>query len=149
MKPPWRIWSRALPAALVEVVAMARVTETHRRAIGQLVVGAFFFAMRLCEYSEASGSRRTKTLRICDIVFRLGGEPIRSVDEDVLASADKGSVTYRTQNNGKRGISVTQHRTSAKPGTGLFLVRALVGLESRILAYELGTSQWGKWRRNP
>jgi hypothetical protein len=110
---------QALPAAVVEVVARTRANETQR-AIGQLVVGAFFFAMRSCEYSEASGSRRTKTVRIGDIVFRLGGEPIRSVEEGVLlASADTVSVTYRTQKNGERGVTVTQHRTRAQPGTGL------------------------------
>ena len=59
--------------------------------MGQLVVGAFFFAMQSCEYSEASGSRRT--VRIGDIVFRLGGESIRIVNEEVLASADTVSLT--------------------------------------------------------
>jgi hypothetical protein len=47
---------QALLVAVVKVVAKARATETHR-AIGQLVV---FFTMRLCEYSVASGPRRTK-----------------------------------------------------------------------------------------
>jgi hypothetical protein len=133
---------------VVDVVAKARATEMHR-AIGQLVVGAFFFAMRSCEYSEASGSRRTKTVRIGDIVFRLGGEPICSAREEVLASADTVSVTYRTQKNGERGVTVTQHRTSAKPGTGLCPVRALAGLVSRISAYELGTSPWKEVAARP
>ena len=91
---------QALPAAVVE--ELAKATESHR-AIGQLVVGAFFFATCSCKYSEASGSPRTKTLRIGDIIFRLGGEPIRSVDKAVLASANTASVTYRTQKNGQHG----------------------------------------------
>ena len=137
---------------MVKVVARARTTEMHR-AIGQLVVGALFFAMRSCEYSEASGSRRTKTVRmktvrIGGIVFRLGGEPIRSVDEEVLASADTVSVTYRTQKNGERGATVTQHRSSTSQGAGLCPVHALAGLVSRISVYELGTSQWGEVRRD-
>ena len=37
--------SQALPAAVVSIVEAAKATETHR-SIGQLVVGAFFFAMR-------------------------------------------------------------------------------------------------------
>ena len=57
---------QALPAAVVKLVAKA--TEVHR-AIGQLVVGAFFFAMLSCEYSEASGSCRAMTLQIGNIVF--------------------------------------------------------------------------------
>ena len=129
-------------------MAKARATETHR-AIGQLVVGAFFFAMRSCEYSEASGSRRTKTVRIGDIVFRHGGEPIQSVEEGILAQADTVSVTYRTQKNGERGVTVTQHRTKAKSGTGLCPVRALAGLVSRISAYDIGISPWGEVAERP
>ncbi|KAI2510458.1 hypothetical protein MHU86_3878 [Fragilaria crotonensis] len=132
---------QALPAAVVEVVAQVKTTETHR-AIGQLVTGAFFFAMRSCEYSEASGSRRTKTVQIGDIIFRRGGDTIESSIESVLATADTVSITYRTQKNGDRGVTVTQHRTRANPGTGLCPVRALAGLVSRISAYELDATEW-------
>ena len=62
---------------------------------------------------------------------------IRSVDEATLASADTVSVTYRTQKKGERGVTVTQHRTIAKPGTGLCHVRALAGLVSRVLVCNL------------
>jgi hypothetical protein len=132
---------QALPAAVVEVVARVKTTETHR-AIGQLVTGAFFFAMRSCEYSEASGSRRTKTVQIGDIIFRRAGDTIESSNESVLAMADTVSITYRTQKNGDRGVTVTQHRTRANPGTGLCPVRALAGLVSRISAYELDATKW-------
>lgn len=138
-----------LPAAGVEAVARLRTTETHR-AIGQLVVGAYFFAMRSCEFSEASGSRRTKTVRIGDIVFRLGGKPIHSTDELALAKADTVSVTYRTQQkNGDRGVTVTQHRTNAKPETGLCPVRALAELVSRISSYDLDATQWKEVATRP
>ena len=130
-----------LPAAVVEVVVNMKMTEMHR-AIGQLVTGAFFFAMRSCEYSEASGSRRTKTVQIDNIVFRLGGEPITSTHESVLAKADTVSVTYRTQKNGDRGVTVTQHRTKAQPETGLCHVRALAELVSRVSAYDLDATYW-------
>ena len=131
---------QALPAAVVEVVANVKTTETHR-AIGQLVTGAFFIAMRSCEYAEASGSRRTKPVQKGNIIFRRGGDTIESFHESVLATADTVSVTYRTQKNGDRGVTVTQHRTKAKPGTGLCPVRAIAGLVSRISAYDLGTTQ--------
>ncbi len=143
---------QALPAAVVEMVAKANATELQRAIGQQLVVGAFFFAMRSCKYSEASGLRRTKTggegrrQR-----FRLGGEPIRSVDEATLASADTVSVTYatyRTQKNSERGVTVTQHRTIAKPGTGLCQVRALAGLVSRVQVDAFAPGQWGRWQRD-
>lgn len=40
-----------------------------------------FFAMRSCEYSEASGYRqRTQTVVIGNIEFRAGGERIHRLD---------------------------------------------------------------------
>ncbi len=74
---------------MVEVVArVVKMTETHR-AIGELVTGAFFFAMRLCKYnSKESGSRRTKTVQIGNIIFRCGGKTIKSTHNSVLAKAD-------------------------------------------------------------
>ena len=53
------------------------VRETEEdRAVGQLAVGAFFCAMRSCEYSRVSGERRTKLLRLrnnIQLVLRFGG----------------------------------------------------------------------------
>jgi Phage integrase family len=132
---------QALPAAVIEIVAKARATETHR-AIGQLVTGAFFFAMRSCEYSEAGGSRRTKTVQIGDIVFRREGKTIDSAHGSALAKADTVSVTYRTQKNGDRGVTVTQHRTKTNREAVLCPVRALAELVSRISSYDLGETQW-------
>ncbi|KAI2509947.1 hypothetical protein MHU86_4512 [Fragilaria crotonensis] len=133
---------QALPAAVVEMVAKVKTTETHR-AIGQLVTGAFFFAMRSCEYSEASGSRRTKTVQIGDIVFRRNGKTIDGAPhESALVNADTVSVTNRTQKNGDRGVTVTQHRTKTKPEAGLCPVRALAELVSRISSYDLDETRW-------
>ncbi len=38
-------------------------------AIGQLVVVAFFFAMRSCEYSSVQGKRMTTIVGVDDIQF--------------------------------------------------------------------------------
>lgn len=132
---------QALPAAVVEMVAKVKATEMHR-AIGQLVTGAFFFAMRSCEYSEAIGSRRTKTVQIGDIIFRRKGKTIDSAHESDLAKADTVSVTYRTQKNGDRGVTVTQHRTNTNREAGLCPVRALAELVSRISSYDLDETPW-------
>ena len=81
-------------------------------------------------------------MQIGDIIFRRGGDTIESSIESVLATADTVSITYRTQKNGDRGVTVTQHRTRANSGTGLCPVRALAGLVSRISAYELDATKW-------
>ena len=74
---------------------------------------------------------------------------MRRVDEAVLASADTVLITYRTQKNGKCVVTVTQHRTSAKPGTGFCPVCALAGLVSCISAYNLSTDQWEEVAARP
>ena len=37
--------------------------------ICQLIRGALFFGMPLCEYSKVEGTRKTKTIRICDLTL--------------------------------------------------------------------------------
>jgi hypothetical protein len=53
------------------------------------------------------------------------------------------------QKNGERGVAVTQHRTIAKPGTGLCPVRALAGVKLRISVYDLGWDQKGEVAARP
>ena len=105
--------------------------------------------MRSCEYSEASGSRRTETVRIGDIEFRVGGETIHSTDAQVLGKADTVSVTYKTQKNRDKGVTVTQHRTNAESTSGLCPVRALAGVLARMPAYTTDTPEWKETRERP
>ena len=53
---------------VIRVIALATDTSLNR-AIGELVVGAFFFAMCSCEYSPVSGKQRTKLLELRNIRF--------------------------------------------------------------------------------
>ena len=98
--------SQAIPAAAVVArVAAADATELHQ-AISQLVVGAFFFAMRACAFSEVNGPRRTWTVTVGDVEFRRDGRKIESDDEAEMAAADTVlSLTFRTQKNGEKGRS--------------------------------------------
>jgi hypothetical protein len=41
---------QAIPAAVVATVAASSSTVAQRAIVGQLVMGAFFFAMQSCEY---------------------------------------------------------------------------------------------------
>ncbi|KAI2505693.1 hypothetical protein MHU86_8752 [Fragilaria crotonensis] len=127
---------QAIPAAVVAVVARAGATEIQR-AVGQLVVGAFFFAMRSCEYSEVNGNRRTRILRLADLDFRKDGRSVDLAEAQRLREADTVSVTYRNQKNGDRGVTVTQHRTGGDEHSTLCPVRAFAGLATRVSQYEL------------
>ena len=110
--------------------------------MGQLVVGAFFFAMRSCEYSETNGSTRTKTVTIGDIEFRKGNETLVGSDERCLADADTVSVTYRTQKNGDRGTTITQHRANNALHPELCPVNALAKLKARVAGYTCADPRW-------
>jgi hypothetical protein len=66
LEDPGTKQSQAIPVAVVALVEAAKATELHR-AVGQLSVGALFFAMRACEFSEVGGPRRTQTITLGDL----------------------------------------------------------------------------------
>ena len=65
---------KALPAQVLAVMYKNKQTETQR-AIGQLGIGAFFWAMRSCEYLKVpqAEKRRTDILRLRNVRFFLKG----------------------------------------------------------------------------
>ena len=132
---------------VVARVAAADATELHR-AIGQLVVGAFFFVMRTCEFSEVSGHRRTRTVTVGDVEFRRDGRKVESNDEAEMAAADTVSLTFRMQKNGEK---VTQHRTVGPAMGGVLLcpVASLAKLVARVRRYKPGESEWQDRNQRP
>ena len=109
--------------------------------MGQLGSMAFFFAMRACEYVETSGSTRTKVIVLGDIAFRRGGKLIDSHKSSELVNAETVSNTYRTQKNGERGTTVTQHRTDTSKAK-ICPIRALSGLVERVANYKIESGSW-------
>jgi hypothetical protein len=105
-------------------------------AIGQLVVTAFFFAMRSCEYSDVGSGRRTSVVRVDDIRFRKGGEVVDKAEKEFLGDADTVTITFRRQKNGDRGTTVTQHRNKNPDQADICPVRTLADLTTRIRRYE-------------
>ncbi|KAI2499964.1 hypothetical protein MHU86_14538 [Fragilaria crotonensis] len=134
---------QAVPAAVISIASRMKSTNLGE-AVGQLLVTAFFFAMRSCEYSTVQGNRRTVPIHLGDVEFRRSGRILRSWDAAALWVADTVSVVYRTQKNGDRGTIVTQHRTVTNKATDpLCPVRALAQLVARIASYEVGeTNKW-------
>lgn len=104
-------------------------------AVGQLVSGAFFFAMRSCEYTKVAGrentERRTKLLRLRNLRFFLHQRPLPLTDPQ-LHLATSVTITFEMQKNDERNIDITQHRT----GDPLLCpVLAWSRVVKRILAY--------------
>ena len=106
---------------------------TQDTAVGQLVVVAFFFAMRSCEYSDVEAQRRTAVVQVRDITFWKGSERLGLHQTDEIRNADAVSITFRKQKNRDDGTTITQHRN--KDDDDLCPVRALGEIVGRIRGY--------------
>jgi hypothetical protein len=85
-------------------------SSSAEKAASQLSIGAFFFAMRSCEYSHVSGSRRTKPLRLRNLRFFKQNRLLPHSDP-ALATADALSITFEFQKTDVRHETVHQHAT--------------------------------------
>ncbi len=122
---------QALPLEVVRRVLAMRTTARDE-AIGQLVVTAFFFAMRSCEYSDAGRGRITTVVTIDDVRFRKDGDTIPADDQELARLADTVSITFRRQKNRDNGTTITQHRNDRPGQADICPVRTLANLVARI-----------------
>ena len=84
---------------------------TKEKALAQLATGAFFFAMRSCEYLSVSGARRTRLLELQNIRFFKANKELLHNDPR-LCTADTVSITFYFQKNDERDDTVTMWRTT-------------------------------------
>ena len=87
-----------------------RSKTTFFQHVADLCTGAFFFACRSCEYSQTTGSRKTKILTPRNIVFRQGNRTITNRQQ--FSTANSVSITFVAQKNDMYHDTVTQHATS-------------------------------------
>ncbi len=139
---------QALPLEVVRRVRAMRTTAQDE-AIGQLVVTAFFFAMRSCEYFDAGRGRITTVVTIDDVRFCKDGETIPTNNQELMRLADTVSITFRKQKNRDNGTTITQHRNDRPSQADICPVRTLANLVSRIQGYgqhpgiaNLGINAW-------
>jgi hypothetical protein len=78
------------------------------RATHQLARGAFFFAMRSCEYLTVTGERQTKRIRLGNLQFLRNKRTVQ-LDDPLLALCDTISITLEFQKNEERDESVVMH----------------------------------------
>jgi hypothetical protein len=77
-----------------------------------LVLGAFVFAMRSCEFSQTCLSGRTKCIMLGGLIFQSRTKTIVEHDNpDLLTQAKFITVTFEDQKNGIKKDSCTQQRT--------------------------------------
>jgi hypothetical protein len=76
------------------------------------VCGAFFFAMRSCEYCQTPTSGKTKMITLSGVLFRTADKTkLDHNDPLLLDHAEFVTITFVDQKNGKKMDSRTQRRT--------------------------------------
>jgi hypothetical protein len=102
---------KAIPFDLIS--AMCRRAESNPLFIRfhLLTMVAFFFAMRSCEYLNVSGSRRTRPIWLCDIVFLTKQNRVIPHSSPNLHRAASISLTFRFQKRDQRDDTITQSQT--------------------------------------
>jgi hypothetical protein len=82
--------------------------STFDKTLCELFIGAFFFAMRSCEYVQVSGPRRKKILCLKNISFFRKRKRLHHNDP-LLHEADCISITFELQKKESKNDIVTQH----------------------------------------
>ena len=102
---------KALPAQVLAMMYKRKDTETER-AIGQLGIGAFFWAMHSCEYLlvPQAEKRRTDILRLRNIRFLEDGIVLDHSNPQ-CEFAESVAITFEFQEKDERNDTVTQKAT--------------------------------------
>lgn len=88
--------------------------ETSRHT-ADLVIGAYFFAMRACEFCKTEKKGKTKLLTLDNITFRDKKRKIVDISEpDLTKRARYVTVCFVDQKNGKKNEKRTQRKTGRK-----------------------------------
>jgi hypothetical protein len=107
------------------------ISSQAEKATATLAIGAFFFAMRSCEYTHVTGPRRTKPLRLRNLRFIKNRRTMDLTSPDI-ASADAIAITFEFQKTDIQNETVHQHSTGRAV---LCPVSAWADIVQRILAY--------------
>ena len=107
-------------------------TTERARLVADLCMGAFFFAMRSCEYLTVSGERKTKRLRLENFQFFMNHKMI-PLDSPRIGSADCVSITFVDQKNSQKQDTITMH---ASGDLILCPVRSWARVVQRVLSYK-------------
>lgn len=100
-------------------------------AIGELCVGAFFFGMRSCEYSQVSSARKTKVLQLKHVRFFNNKQKVKKTANMNLYSITSVTITFHRQKNNTKEAKITMHRSHDE----LCPVLSWGSIDKRILSY--------------
>ena len=104
---------KALPIRVLK--KMHQLSQTHKElALSHICIGAFFFAMRSCEYltcTHNEDSKRTKILRLRNIQFKKNGISLTHDSRNIHLS-DIVLITFEFQKNNNRNKTVHMFKTN-------------------------------------
>jgi hypothetical protein len=112
-------------------------------AVADILILAFFFCMRSCEYSDVQGERRTKILCVRNIRFFNShnqdiSDRINDLDEAVTVS-----LTFEFQKRDVRNDIISHQRLGDKRGTGCMCpVLAAISIVRRLHSYGLSPNKF-------
>jgi hypothetical protein len=104
---------KAIPVSVIKQVHKLYYHHhnTKSQASAQLIIGAFFFAMRSCEYSKTTSSSESRTTRILTVgncrLFK--NKQIIDHFDPQLTTADIVSITFISQKNKERHQTISMH----------------------------------------
>jgi len=129
---------KAVPVSVIKEVSnpYSKSCDPAALASSQLITGAFFFAMRSCEYSKTTSpkdSGTTKLLTIGNIRFFKARKLIAHSDLN-LNKADIVSITFESQKNKEKFQTISMHKVSYSQ-TALCPVRSWAEIVQRIRKY--------------
>ena len=85
-----------------------KLAITHvKKAMSELVMGAFFFAMCSCEYSSVTGKWHTKLLTLSNIRFFQHKRQLKHTDPN-LSRANHVLITFEFQKREEQSDTITQ-----------------------------------------
>ena len=107
----------ALPVSTIEAISRNYRWTEHQHAVADLVTIAFFYLLRVGEYTApaCSRTRRTIPLRKCDIrLWQKGVLLHHSAGINTLLSADSATICIANTKNGTKG-AVVHHEAFGGP----------------------------------
>jgi hypothetical protein len=111
--------------------------------MSELLCGALFFAMRSCEYTATNvtdGPKKTKIITCqCVEFFKHTPSGLTKIPQQSklhhLSAADCVSITFISQKNGEKDITITQYKSNNK----LDPVTSWAKIINRVLSYKSTT----------
>jgi hypothetical protein len=110
--PPTRKQKAVTPQLLRDLTRLWAFAPTGTRHTANLIIGAYFFAMRACEFCTTETPGITRKLTADNVVFRgLNNKVIPHDDKDLIQKSEFVTMCFANQKNGTKMEKRSQRKT--------------------------------------